>query len=60
MLGKVTAVLASAAQREVKSNILFSVFHDYISLVCFSTAHWEVPPRVVYWRNTLCSHRMLG
>lgn len=25
---------------EGKSNILLSVFPDYISLVCFSAAHW--------------------
>lgn len=38
---KVEAVLAAAAQKDVTSNILLSVFHDSISPVCYSAAHWE-------------------
>lgn len=34
-------MLAAAAQKDVTSNILLSVFHDYISPVCYSAAHWE-------------------
>lgn len=43
MLVTLTAALAAAAHRELKSNVLLSVFHDYISLACFPTAHWGDP-----------------